>query len=309
MHGLYSRTGTWSALVGLLLVLLFGCDPARPPTQQDETDERQRDKRPLLGFGVIPGDDPGLTYKGYQPLIDHLTDRTPFLFRLSPGRNSDDLLRYVEERMAEVVPLGAVSYLEAHNQFGAVPLVRPLNRDGEPVSYCVFVVREDSPIQSLSDLEGRSLALGSFHSTLSNLIARHELIRTGVERDEIGIEHLDNDEAIATAVLQGRFDAGAVEDLVAHQYQDEGLRAMHVSEPFPRAPLVVRGDLPEPVVDAIRDALLKLDFAGAKERESWDERIRFGFAPASDADYEAVRHIVGPVSESCGGSCHSRVGF
>ena len=309
---MYSRIGTWSMFIGSLLVLLCGCEPAQPvqPSQEAEPEGRERDKRPLLGFGVIPGDDPGPTYKGYQPLIDHLTDQTPFLFRLSPGRNSDDLLRYVEERMAEVVPLGAVSYLEAHNQFGAVPLVRPLNRDGDPVSYCVFVVREDSPIKSLSDLEGNSLALGSFHSTLSHLIARHELTRAGVELDEIGsIEHLDNDEAIATAVLQGRFDAGAVADLVAHQYQDEGLRALHVSDPFPSAPLVVRGDLPEPVVDAIRDALLKLDFAGAKERESWDERIRFGFAPASDADYQAVRHIVGRVSESCGRSCHSRIGF
>ncbi len=297
--------------VGLLLVLLCGCEPARPvqPSQEGEPEERERDRRPLLGFGVIPGDDPGLAYKGYQPLIDHLTDQTPFLFRLSLGRNTDDLLRYVEERMAEVVPLGAVSYLEAHNQFGAMPLARPLNRDGEPISYSVFVTREDGPLKGLSDLEGRSLALGSFHSTLSNLVARHELIRTGVELDEIGsIEHLDNDEAIATAVLEGRFDAGAVEDLVAYQYQDEGLRAMHVSDPFPSAPLVVRGDLPEPVVDAIRDALLKLDFAGAKERESWDENVRFGFATATDADYEPIREIMKTSPTGCEGSCHGPFG-
>ena len=293
----------------LLLVLLFGCDPARPPTHQDETDERQRDKRPLLGFGVIPGDDPGMTFKGYQPLIDHLTDQTPFLFRLSLGRNTDDLLRYVEERMAEVVPLGVVRYLEAHNQFGAVPLVRPLNRDGEPVSYCVFVVREDSPLRSLSDLEGRSLALGSFHSTLSNLIPRNELLQAGVELEALSaFRHFDSDEAVLAEVIQGRFDAGAVSDMGAYQGGDSaGLSILHVSDPVSSPPLVVRGDLPEPVVEAIRGALLELDFVGAKEREPWDEHIRFGFAPASDADYEAVRHIVGRVSESCGGACHSGV--
>jgi phosphonate transport system substrate-binding protein len=246
-----------------------------------------------------------MTFKGYQPLIDHLTDRTPFLFRLSLGRNSDDLLRYVEERMAEVVSLGAVSYLEAHNQFGAVPLARPLNRDGEPVSYCVFVVREDSPLRSLSDLEGRSLALGSFHSTLSNLIARHELVGAGVRLEAIGsIEHLENDEAVAYSVSEGRFDVGAVEDLVASRYEDKGLRALHISEAIPSAPVVVREDLPRRVSVAIQDALLKLDFAGAKDREHWDEDIRYGFASASDADYEPIREIMKTSPTGCEGSCH-----
>ena len=58
-------------------------------------------------------------------------------------------------------------------------------------------------------------------------------------------------------------------------------------------------------MEAVRDALLELDFAGAKEREPWDEHIRYGFAPATDADYEAVRHVASRVSEHCGGSCHS----
>jgi phosphonate transport system substrate-binding protein len=300
---------------GSLLALLWGCGPERPgqpgqPGQDDEPERRARDERPRLGFGIISGEDPGLTYKGYQPLIDHLTNRTPFLFRLSLGRDTDDLLRNVEERMVEVVPLEAVSYLEAHSQFGAVPLVRPLNREGKSVSYCVFVVRKESPIKSLSDLKGRTLALGSFHSTISNLIARSELMRTGVELDEpVAIEHLDDDEAIATAVLEGRFEAGAVGDVVAYRYRDQGLRPFHVSEPVPSAPLVARGDLPPAVFEAIRDALLELDLADAEERESWDETVRYGFAPASDADYDVVRRIVGQVGGACGGSCHSDVAF
>lgn len=291
-------------LATVLLALSSGCVGA----ERDEPQHRTRDERPLLGFGVVPGDDPGLTYKGYQPLIDHLTDRTPFLFRLSLGRSTDDMLLYLEERMAEVVPLGVVSYLEAHSQFGAVPLAKGLNHEGEAVSQGVFVVREESRLQSLTDLKGHTLALGSFHSTLGNLVPTDELARAGIEAEELGaIEHLEGHEAVATAVLEGRFDAGAVEARTASLFQDRGLRVLHVGNPIPSAPLVVRGDLPPPVIAAVRDALLELKFADAQARERWHENIRYGFLPAADADYDPVREAVSRVSARCAGACHSRI--
>jgi hypothetical protein len=72
---------------------------------------------------------------------------------------------------------------------------------------------------------------------------------------------------------------------------------------------VVRGDLPLAVFDSIRDALLEIDLADAGERESWDETIRYGFTPASDADYDAVRRMARRVGKTCAGSCHSDVSF
>jgi ABC-type phosphate/phosphonate transport system substrate-binding protein len=72
---------------------------------------------------------------------------------------------------------------------------------------------------------------------------------------------------------------------------------------------VVRGDLPPAVFDSIRDALLEVDLADARERESWDESVRYGFAPASDADYDVVRRMANRVGGACGESCHSDVSF
>ena len=244
-----------------------------------------------------------------QPLMDYLTANTLYVGRALFNTGSERTLSMLETRMTDVADLEVVSYFDAHRKFGAVPLVRPLNRDGEPVSHSVFVTRQDSPLENLSDLEGRSLALGDFHSTLSNLVARHELIRAGVELDAIGsIEHFDNDEAVATAVLEGRFDAGAVADLVAYQHQDEGLRALHVSDPVPSAPWVVRHDLPARVVDTIREALLEIDFEEADDRADWEEGIRYGFAPATDADYDLIREIMKTSPTGCEGSCHGPIG-
>jgi len=304
---LHPRWYQLSSTLALTTVLSLGCDRAERVdrgSSSAESRDSSNDSRVAIGYGVMAGDDPGLTYKGYQPLMDHLTAHTPFLFQLRLARTSDDLLRYVEERMAEIVPLSSVSYLESHVQFGAVPLVRPLNRESQPVTQSVFVVRRGSPLRDLVDLKGRSLALGSFHSTWSNLIPRHELLRAGVSLEDLErLEHFDNDEAVAAAVLEGRFDAGAVEDVVAYRHQEE-LEPLHASDPLPSDPLVIRDDLPTRVSQTVREAFLSLDFHQAQERQHWDENVRYGFAPAADSDYHAVREILKTVPTRCEGTCH-----
>jgi len=262
-------------------------------------------ERPLISIGFMHPVGLVITTKYRQPLMDHLILHTRYAFRALFNTDSEKTVGMLEQRLAEVCHMGVVSYLEADSEFGAIPVVRPLNRDGEPVSYSVFVTPQASPLRSLGELKGRSLALGSYHSTLSHLIPRHELIRAGVALEELGaIEYLENDEAIASAVLEGRFDAGAVDELVARRYEEKGLRALHVSAPIPSAPLVARAELPQRVIQSVRDALLLLDFDGAKDREHWDEDLRYGFAPASAADYEPIRKIIETSGKGCQRSCH-----
>ena len=262
------------------------------------------DNRPAVILGFTQPAGTVVTTTAHQPLMDYLTSQTPYRFRVLFSTESERAVGVLEERLVEVTHLGVVSYLEAHIQFGAVPLVKPLNREGEPVSRSVFVVRRGSPLRNLVDLKGRSLALGSFHSTWSNLVPRYELLRAGVSLEDLeSLEHFDDDEAVAAAVLEGRFDAGAVEDVVAYRHGDK-LESLHDSDPLPSAPLVIRDDLPTRVSQTVRDALLSLDFQEAEQRQHWDENIRYGFAPAADSDYDSVREILKTVPTRCEGTCH-----
>ena len=268
------------------------------------------DDRPQVVLGFMQPVGTLVTTKAHQPLLDYLTAQTPYRFRVLFSTDSERAVGTLEERLVEISRLGPVSYLEAHVQFGAVPLVKSLNREGELVSRGVFLVRRGSPIERLGDLRGHSLALGAFHSTLSHLLPRYELTRAGVSVEELdNVELFDDDDAVVSAVLDGRFDAGAVEDVVADRHGDEELRVLHVSEPVPSAPLVIRDDLPQRVSGAIRDALLKLDFEGAEDREDWHESIRYGFAPATHADYDSLREMTTTLSRSCAEGCHSGVEF
>ena len=308
-----------SALQLLLLRLvvvagfLAGCNPTggeRAAPAAAGQNNALLDRRPLVTFAFRQPIGIEIAERYRQPLLDYLTEHTPYRFRTVFSRDSERTVGMLEQRMAEISHLGVLSYLESHRQFGALPLVRPLNRDREPISRSVFVVRDDGPLQVLADLEGRSLALGAFHSTLSNLIPRHELVRAGVSLETLErVGHLANDEEVVAGVLAGRFDAGAVADVVADRYVDKGLRVFHTSGPIPSAPLAIRNDLPQHVSDAVREALLKVDFEEPDGRQGWDEEFRYGFAPATDSDYQSVRDIVESSLTRCASSCHEELGI
>ena len=276
-----------------------------PKTAQKKSSTSSLDSRPLISMSFMEPVDAILSTEAHQPLLDYLTARTPFRYRSLFSSESERNVGVLEERLVEISHLGVVSYLEAHQQFGAIPIVKPLNRNGEPISRSVFVTRKETEIKALRDLKGRSLALGSFHSTLSNLVPRFELLRAGIRPEDLGsIERLANDEEVAKTVLSGRLDAGAIEDVVAERFKKKGLRAFHVSGPIPRGPLAIRDDLPGRVGSAIRDALLELDPQGAENRPDWPEEIRYGFQPAADSDYDAVRKMLKNVPTGCSESCH-----
>ena len=95
--------------------------------------------------------------------------------------------------------------------------------------------------------------------------------------------------------MRGNFDAGAVIDSVANKFKNRGLKVISVTDPIPGLPIVVRADVPDEVVTAIKKALLALDYNNPEHRkimEQWDEEFRYGFAEAKDSDYDSIRKMI-----------------
>ena len=168
-------------LLGVFLTIL-GCN-AEQKSQQSEKAPRDEvpgldlvEAKPIVRFGVISRYNPVVMYEAYQPLMDYLTSNTAFRYELKLGRNYGKDVRFLETGVTQVAFLGVVTYLEAHARFGAVPILKTLNRDGKPFYYSIVVARTDSDIQTLEDLRGRSFCFASVHSTSSNLFGRLALI-------------------------------------------------------------------------------------------------------------------------------------
>lgn len=265
-------------------------------------------EKPVVRFGVIPRYNPLVMYKRYQPIMDYLSAETPYRFELKISKDYPEAVRFLRQGVTQVSSLGDVTFAEANVQYRAIPILKPLNKDGTPFYRSAIIVRSDSKIKDLKDLRGKTVAFGSPHSTSSNLIPRYLLWDQGVGlRDLKSYVNLQHHDAVAKAILKGQYDAGAVKDVVAEKYKSHGLRILAWSGPIPSVPLVVRKDAPPAVVKSLTNALLKLDRNNPQHKaimKNWDDEFCYGFAPAAIEDYRGIFRMIREIPSGCGIGCH-----
>lgn len=264
--------------------------------------------KPVIRFGVIPRYNPLVMYKRYQPIMDYLTENTPYRFELKISRDYPEAVRFLQQGVTQVSSLGDVTFAEASTRYAAIPILKPRNRDGFPFYRSAIIVRADSPLKNITELRGKTMAFGSPHSTSGNLIPRYLLWDNGIGlRDLKSFTNLQHHDAVAKAILKGQYDAGAVKDVVAEKYKSHGLRILAWSAPIPAVPLVVRKDAPPDVVKSLTAALLKLDRTNPEHQkmmQTWDDEFRYGFAPATKDDYQGIFRMIKDIPLGCGVGCH-----
>jgi phosphonate transport system substrate-binding protein len=289
-------------VVVLLIILGLFVSPV-------STGHGQSGKKPVVTFGVNLRSTPISTFKSFQPLMDYLTETTPYRFELKLNRNYREGLRALADGTTQIGILGDVAFVEAWIRYGALPILMPLNGEGKPFIRSAIIVPINSPLTAIRDLKGKRIAFDNIHSTTGNLFPRYLLNQNGVRHNGPGkFVSLDNQDAVAKAVLRGEFDAGAVNEQVARKYEDQGVRVLAYSEPIPPGPVVAGKSTPKEVVTAVTDALLKLDPANpahAKIMRTWDESLKHGFTRAQGSDYRQIYLMFKSIPAGCGKGCHT----
>ncbi|MCA2000319.1 MAG: PhnD/SsuA/transferrin family substrate-binding protein [Chloroflexi bacterium] len=200
----------------------------------------------------------------------------------------------------DLAVVGTVSYLQARERCGAHILVRGLNVNKEDTYRAAIVVAVNSPLQALEELKGHSFAFGAVNSTQEHLIPRLMLQQAGVRLEDFSTyTYTGSHAATANAVTSGRVDAGALQDTMAQELTRRGLvRILAFSEPYPSSGLIAAPHVPRQFVEVVRDALLRLNPAGADSAALYDwqrTEMPLGFVAANDDEYEALRQIAAAI--------------
>jgi phosphonate transport system substrate-binding protein len=264
-----------------------------------------------IHFGIIPRDNPRITYEKYQPLLDYLSTKTPYAYELDLKKNYEETVNALASGETDVALLGPLTYLEARAKSGAVCILKPRGVDGNARYKSVIIKKKDNPLTSPSDLKGKSIAFASSKSTSGNLVPRHLLANHGIHLEDLKeYANFDYHDSVVKAVLKGQFAAGAVRDSVARKYLKSGIETIAESEDIPTGPLVAGKGVSSSVVEAIKRALLELnpsDDDGLKVLRRLDEDLSNGFTEASDRDYENIRSQINSVPKTCGRGCHPKI--
>lgn len=247
----------------------------------------------LVKLGIMPLESPAQMYKKFMPLAEYLSGEIgrEVVFKLTP--TFTDAVKDIGTGAADICYMTPTTYIDAHDRYG-VELLAKAVRNGVPYSHTMIVTRQDSSINTLEDMKGRSFAFGDKMSTSSYLVPHYMLVRAGVRISDLS-EHrfLGHHDDVAKAVLLGEFDAGGLRETTAYQYMDKGLRIVKTSENIPEFNFCARPGLDPELAGRIKAALMKLEQKGkfASVLTSVDKGYT-GFMEAADRDYDGIREML-----------------
>lgn len=250
-----------------------------------------------LRFGFDPRASPEEDARQYLPFLAYLERVTGYRFELNMTQDGEELFRQLGEGVVDVAAVGAVSYIKARQEYGAVPLVRGLNRDGKATYRSLIIAAGDSRLASVADLRGRRLALGNVDSTQGHIIPRISLLEHGITLEDLArYEFTGSHRNCAKALLSGRFEACAIQDTMGHALAaTHQVKVLFESKAYPSSGIAANPKLPPDVLDGLRQALLDFDPKG-RERGmlyKWDRtEMPNGFTTARDGDYRELREAM-----------------
>lgn len=240
-------------------------------------------------FGLVPLEYAVKMNKSFTPLARFVSGvlGRPLTVRL--GRDYAEAIADLGTGRALVSYQTPSTYIEAHERYGAEPLVVPLHQ-GEPFYRAAIVVRAQSDIEEVAALAGRRFAFGDPKSTGSKAMPEFMLRQAGVRLEDLArYGFVGNHDNVAQAVLANEYDAGGLMLSVAERYTEQGLRILAVSDPIPQFPICASPVLPTEDRRRLVEALVALE--DPKILAALGSHIT-GFAPIRDEDYDSVRAML-----------------
>jgi len=225
----------------------------------------------------------------FTPLAHYLEAKTGRKIEIRISSTYENHKERLGGDRADLAFVGPFSYVQMTERHGGKTILATLEGNGKPLFHGVIAVRRDGPIKTIQDLAGRSFAFGDKESTMGTLVPRFMLREAGLGLDRLSrYSFLNSHNDVALAVLGGFYDAGGLKEEVFHEYAPRGLRILAKSPPIPEHLFLAGKKLPAPLVETIRAALLQLKDPAVLVPI---QKTATGWAPATDRDYDGLRHI------------------
>lgn len=230
----------------------------------------------VLVLGRV-SDDPKAHMSALRPLLDYVVSQMADVGiregRVLMARDAQQMVSYLRQGKVDWITETSGAALGFADEAGARILVRT-SRGGRLTYRTVFFTRKDSGIEALEDLSGRALGLQHVMSTSAYLVPASLLLArdlpmviqaSPLERPPprfVGYVFARSEANLVTWVHKGLVDAAAFssqdwDELVLSSPElSADLKAIHWSDPYPRAVELVRAQMPANIEARLREVLL-----------------------------------------------------
>jgi phosphonate transport system substrate-binding protein len=254
-----------------------------------------------IRIGIVPERDIFAQRRRYRVLMDHLETCIDQPIALVTVNTYQAILDDFAQRDIDAAFLGSMVAALTMDRLGAQVAVKPQMIGGETTYHGVLFVGPDSPIVSLDDLRGRTIAAVRT-TTAGELFAMYAMKQAGLldAPDAPRLTWVGTHDDVMMEVIAGRVDAGTVKDLRLAAYEASHSVTMRRFVEGPNVPnnaLLIRADLGETLGPTLSAALLSMHETG----EGRDALAAFGatrFVPCDAQEYAAVYDMIASLADA-----------
>lgn len=255
-------------------------------------------------FFFVPSTDTKLIMQGAKNMKKYLEANTPYKFETAVPASYIAVVESFGSKRADMAVINTFGYIMAHEKYGVQGLVR-FERFGEKTYKAQIVVRSDSSVKKIEDLNGKKFAFVDPASASGYLLPAQLLAEKHVKpKETVFAKKHDN---VITMVYQGQVDGGAtfytppadgkIQDarrLVKTQFPDveEKVKILELTKDIPNDPLMFAKDMPDDMKNKIIDAVLAYVKTEEGKKDWFGMYGVTGFERSKDSDWDGVRELL-----------------
>ena len=213
----------------------------------------------------VPSGDAQVIVKGGQEVAELLKKETGLHFKTSVATSYAAVIEAMGAGKVDIGWLPTFSYVLAKDKYD-IELLLIVQRFGSPFYRGQIMVRADSGINSLNDLEGKRFAFVDPASTSGHLYPKTLLLSKGFDPKTFFSKTVftGSHNAVVLSIYKGEVDGGAAYDgsraAVAKSYPDvfEKIKVLAYTKEIPNDTVSVRKELPEGLKVKLRNGLKKI---------------------------------------------------
>lgn len=247
-----------------------------------------------LRVSAIPDEAPTELLRKFAPLGKYLEAEIGIPVEFFPVTDYAAVVEGLAAKKLDLAWLGGFTFVQARLKTGnAIPIVQ---REEDEKFISRFITAQDSGINSLADLKGKTFAFGSVSSTSGHLMPRYFLLQAKIDPDKDfkTVAFSGAHDATAAWVESGRVQAGVLNGSVWDRLVEQKkvdlskVKVFATTPPYYDYNWTVRGDLDPNLVKKLTDAFLKLDPSNPAHKEILDLQRASRFIPTKAENYKSI---------------------
>jgi phosphonate transport system substrate-binding protein len=253
-----------------------------------------------IRIGFVPSRTSNTVAVSTKNLVRYLRKKTGYRITAKTLSNYSSLAIAMKTERVDLAFVGPTNYLSIMN-ITDVDILTASVRNGKKGYRGILIVRSDSDIHEISDLKGKTMALGDRLSASGSLYPKSILKKNNIDPErDLRTVHISNPTSIVMSVYKGKVDAGAIFqdarlnkdlEIIAPDVMNK-TRVIYTTNTIPADLQIIRRKISGEIKNKLKNALLEAAKDTSTSRWLADLYGIDSLEPAFPEEYEELKAIV-----------------